>query len=72
MSTRVRVFTMTESKGIGGGSPLTQAEDAVTISGSLVAERVGIALCDVLTGRGSLLISVGDGIDDGRGVDSDN
>lgn len=60
---------MTELKGIGGGKPLIQAEEAVTRSGPWVAERVGIALCDVFKGRGSVSVSVGGDTDDGGVLD---
>lgn len=62
---------MMESKGIGGGRPFTQADEAVIRSGPLVAERVGIALRDVFKEGRSPSVFVGDGIDDVTMLDPD-
>lgn len=50
----------------------SQAEDAVIISGPVVAERVGMAFFDVVKGKGLLSMSVVDGINDRDMSDSDS
>lgn len=50
----------------------SQAEDAVTRSGPLVAERVGIALRDVVNGKSPMSVSIGEGSDDGGVLNSGN
>lgn len=72
---KVRDRTLLKT-GIRNAKYHSHAEDAVTRSGPFVAERVGIALCDVVRGEVSLSVSVSvsidDGCDKGGSLNSDN